>query len=86
MGDLTGIDSVFLLVQKIGGPALVSGPNKFCVADIEFDIQGRGRCAGRGLTEMGFAETKVQGLTGYAAHVGESGLIKPQPHHTGTSK
>ncbi len=56
MADLSGIDSVFLLVQKIGGPLLVSGPNKFCVADIEFDIQGRGAAPAR-LTELGFAET-----------------------------
>ena len=83
MADLGGVDSVFLLVQKIGGPPLVSGPNKFCVADIEFDIQGRGRCASRGLTEMGFAESKVKGLTGYAAHVGETGLIKAPPKRPG---
>lgn len=75
--DLQGLDSVFIYVQKVNGPALVSGANKFCVADIEFDIQGRGRCAQRGLTETGFAETKVKGLTGFAAHVGDNGLIKP---------
>ncbi len=83
MADLSGIDSVFLLVQKIGGPLLVSGPNKFCVADIEFDIQGRGRCPSRGLTELGFAETRVKGLSGFAAHVGETGLIKAAPRRPG---
>jgi uncharacterized membrane protein len=77
--NLQGLDSVFVYVQKINGPALVGGPNKFCVADIEFDIQGRQRCAARGLTELGFAETRVKGLTGFAAHVGENGLIKPMP-------
>ncbi len=82
--DLKGLDSVFLYVQKINGPALVGGGNKFCVADIEFDIQGRARCAQRGLTEAGFAETKVKGLTGFAAHVGDNGLIKTG--HTPTSK
>ena len=76
MPDLTGTDSVYLFVQKINGPALVTGPAKFCVADIEFDIQGRDRCASRGLTEAGFAETKVKGLSGFAAHVGEAGLVK----------
>jgi uncharacterized membrane protein len=81
IADLSGFDSLYLFVQKIGGPALVSGPTKFCVADIEFDIQGRGRCAARGMTEAGFAETKVKGLAGYAAHVGESGLMKPLPRH-----
>ena len=75
--NLQGLDSVYVFVQKINGPALVTGANKFCVADIEFDIQGRGRCAQRGLTETGFAESKVKGLNGFAAHVGDNGLIKP---------
>jgi uncharacterized membrane protein len=86
LGDLTGADSIYIYVQKIGGPPVVAGPNKFCVADIEFDIQGRGRCAQRGLSEYGFAETRVKGLAGFAAHVGETGLIKTPPRHTGTSK
>jgi uncharacterized membrane protein len=82
LDNVAGMDSVYLFVQKIGGPPLVTGPAKFCVADIEFDIQGRGRCAQRGLTEFGFAETKVKGLTGFAAHVGETGLINPAaPRH-----
>ncbi len=78
---LQGVDSMFVFVQKIGGPPLVSGPAKFCVADIEFDIQGRNRCVARGLTETGFAEMKVKGLAGYAIHVGENGLVKPMPRH-----
>jgi len=71
-------DSVYLFVQRVSGPALVSGKEKFCVADIEFDIQGRTRCKERGLGEAGFAPTRVQGLSGFAAHVGESGLIAPR--------
>ncbi|HXC54309.1 MAG TPA: DUF1036 domain-containing protein [Rhizomicrobium sp.] len=82
--NLAGLDSIYVFVQKIGGPPLVSGPNKFCVADIEFDIQGRTRCAARGLNEAGFAETRVKGVAGFAAHVGENGLVKPG--HTTTSK
>ena len=82
--DLAGMDSLYLYVLKIGGPALVSGPNKFCVADIEFDIQSRTRCVARGLNEAGFAETRVKGLAGVAVHVGENGLVKPG--HTTTSK
>jgi uncharacterized membrane protein len=81
--DLAGIDSMFIFVQKIGGPPLVGGPNKFCVADIEFDIQGRGRCPSRGLTELGFAETKVKGLSGFAVHVGDTGMIKAPPKRPG---
>lgn len=84
--SLAGLDSVYLLVQKIGGPPLVTGPAKFCVADIEFDIQGRGRCKDRGLTEFGFAETRVKGYAGFAVHVGDTGLIKAPPRHAGTSK
>jgi len=68
-------DSVFLFVQKVSGPTLVSGSEKFCVADIEFDIQGRTRCKDRGLGEAGFAPTRVRGFSGFAAHVGESGLV-----------
>jgi len=83
MADLSGVDSVYLFVQKIGGPPLVTGPNKFCVADIEFDIQGRGRCPSRGLTELGFAETKVKGLAGFAVHVGDTGMIKAPPRRPG---
>ena len=83
MGDLGGFDSVFLFVQKINGPPLVSGPNKFCVADIEFDIQGRNQCPSRGLTELGFAETRVKGLAGYAVHVGDTGMIKAPPKRPG---
>ncbi|MEJ1967496.1 MAG: DUF1036 domain-containing protein [Rhizomicrobium sp.] len=78
--DLTGIESLYLFVQKIGGGPLVTGAEKFCVADIEFDIQGRTKCTQRGLTEAGFAETKVKGLSGYSAHVGEGGLVKPMRH------
>jgi uncharacterized membrane protein len=69
-------DTLYLYVQKVGGPALVSGKDKFCVADIEFDIQGRSRCKDRGLAELGFAATPVKGLSGFAAHVGEAGLVR----------
>jgi uncharacterized membrane protein len=71
-------DSIYLFVQKVAGPALVSGSAKFCIADIEFDIQGRTRCKERGLGEAGFAPTRVLGLSGFAAHVGEAGLIAPR--------
>ena len=70
-------DSIYLFAQKVGGPALVTGRDKFCVADIEFDVQGRTRCKDRGLSEIGFAQTQTKGMTGYAAHVGETGLVAP---------
>jgi uncharacterized membrane protein len=68
-------DSLYLFAQKVGGAAVVTGHAKFCVADIEFDIQGRTRCKDRGLNEIGFAETRVKGLTGYSAHIGDTGLL-----------
>ena len=68
-------DSIYLFAQRIGGTALVSGSAKFCTADIEFDIQGRARCKDRGLNEVGFGETRVKNLSGYAAHIGEAGLV-----------
>jgi len=80
VADLGGIDSLYLFVQKIGGPPLVTGKDKFCVTDIQFDIQNRGNCTKRGLNEVGFLETKVRGLTGFSAHVGEQGLVRPLPH------
>lgn len=82
VADLNGIDSLYLFVQRINGPPLVTGKEKFCVADIEFDIQGRTNCTKRGLTEAGFLETKVRGLPGFSAHVGEQGLVKPLPRQT----
>jgi uncharacterized membrane protein len=70
-------DRVFLLAEKHGNNHLVSGPQKFCVTDIEFEIYGNQRCAARGLTEAGFAATITKGVSGFAAHVGATGLIPP---------
>ena len=77
-------DSIYLFAQTIGGAALVTGPAKFCTADIEFDIQGRTGCRDRGLREVGFAETHVRGVAGYATRIGETGLV-PTGYRT-TSK
>jgi uncharacterized membrane protein len=70
------VTTLYLYAQTVGGPVLVGGKDKFCVADIEFDIQGRTRCKDRGLGELGFAATPVKGLSGFAAHVGETGLLR----------
>ena len=72
---------IYLLVEHRGkdARAIVSGPAKFCITDIAFDIQGRGNCVKRGLQEAGFAETNGKGLAGFAAHVGESGLLPAAP-------
>jgi uncharacterized membrane protein len=66
---------IYLRVEKGKGVALVSGPEKFCVTTIEFEIQGRERCTARGLTDAGFAETNIKGAPGFVAHVSADGLL-----------
>jgi uncharacterized membrane protein len=75
IAERLSLDHVYLLAEKHGNNHLVSGPAKFCVTDIEFEIYGNQRCSARGLTEAGFAVTNTKGLSGYAAHVGSNGLI-----------
>jgi uncharacterized membrane protein len=73
-------DKIYLLVEGHNNPRLVTGPEKFCIADVEYETPQRKDCAAKGLSEAGFAATVTKGLTGYAAHVGNSGLL-PQPAH-----
>jgi uncharacterized membrane protein len=68
---------VYLRVEKHGGVPLVSGPMTFCVTNIEFEVQGREHCVQRGLAEAGFAQTNVNGQSGYTAHITASGLAAP---------
>jgi uncharacterized membrane protein len=65
---------IYLRVEKSQGVALLSGSEKFCVTAIEFEIRGSGRCAARGLTEAGFAETNMKGAPGFVAHISANGL------------
>lgn len=74
MSDSVAGKKIWLRVERAKGAALVQGPAKFCVANIEFDIQGRERCAARGLTEAGFAQTHGGPAAGFTAHVGLTGL------------
>jgi uncharacterized membrane protein len=67
---------VWLRVERDKGAPLVAGPMTFCVTGIEFEIQGRDKCAKRGLTEAGFTETNSRGLPGVSAHVTGNGLAK----------
>jgi uncharacterized membrane protein len=67
---------IWLRVERGKGAALVQGGDKFCVTNIEFDIQGRDRCAARGLTEAGFVPTHGGPQAGYTAHVTAAGLGK----------
>jgi uncharacterized membrane protein len=75
--DPLATDKIYLLVQNHNNAYLVKGPMKFCITNIEFEIFGADKCASRGLTEVGFAETDTAGRTGYAAHVGKDGLPPP---------
>jgi len=72
--DAVAGKKIWLRVERAKGAALVAGPAKFCVTNIEFDIQGRERCASRGLTEAGFAETHGGPSPGFTAHVTATGL------------
>lgn len=73
-------DKVFLLVEGNNNPRLVTGPEKFCVANIEYETPQRANCSAKGLSEAGFAVTVTKGVTGYAAHVGNNGLLAPPSH------
>lgn len=77
ISDPLHYDQVFLHTEKHAKPDLVSGKEKFCVTNMQFERQGRGNCAKNGLTEAGFAATPTKGLTGYVAHVGNQGLVAP---------
>jgi len=67
-------DTVYLLAQKKNGSTLVGGPEKFCVTSVAFEIRGAQDCAGRALSEAGFAATPTKGLAGYVARIGPAGL------------
>jgi uncharacterized membrane protein len=68
-------DRIYILAQTPDGKQIVTGQNKFCITNVEFEIQGRQTCKARGLSEAGFAETNVKGAAGYTAHIGERGLL-----------
>jgi uncharacterized membrane protein len=70
-------DKVYLHVEGHNKPAMVSGPTKFCITNITFQVSGNGDCKKRGLTEAGFALTATKGQTGYVAHIGDKGLASP---------
>jgi len=67
-------DTVYLLAQRKNGSTLVSGPEKFCITSVAFEIRGSQNCAGRALAEAGFAATLTKALAGYVARIGPAGL------------
>jgi uncharacterized membrane protein len=70
---LTG--PVYLLAQRLNGTAVLGGPEKFCTANVAFQVEGRGDCVSRGMNEVGFAATAGRGAAGFVAHVGAQGLV-----------
>jgi uncharacterized membrane protein len=79
-------DKIYLLAEKPSGAAVATGPNKFCITNAEFEIQGRTNCPSHGQIEAGFAETRTKGRSGFTAHVGDTGLIAPRVIYVGTPK
>ena len=69
-------EAVFLAAQRKAGTSLVTGTERFCVAQAAFEIQGAGNCKARGLGEAGFARTDTKGRSGYVARIGSVGLLK----------
>jgi uncharacterized membrane protein len=67
--------TIWLLVQRPGGPTLVTGPDQFCVATEQFEIKGRGQCVQHGYLQAGFARTPTNGLPGRVVHVDANGIV-----------
>jgi uncharacterized membrane protein len=72
------VTAVYLHATKVGNPNLVSGPAKFCTGADSFQLSAA-VCQGNGHNVLGFAETKTGGLSGYAVHIGDNGLLPPSP-------
>lgn len=73
------LNQVYIHAEGHNKPNLVSGPDKFCTTNITFQVGKTGDCKQRGLSETGFAVTSTKGRTGYTAHIGNNGLLRPQP-------
>jgi uncharacterized membrane protein len=69
--------AVWLMAQRPGGAILVSGPDQFCVTDLEFEIKGRRNCVQRGFTQAGFARIATHSKGGGVAHIDSNGLRQP---------
>lgn len=77
-------DTVYLLAENHLNPKLVSGSTPFCIADSAFEFSGDKNCTARGVTQTGFAATNTKGKTGFAAHIGNDGLLPAAPSLTQT--
>jgi uncharacterized membrane protein len=66
--------AVWLLVDRPGGPTLVSGPDPFCVSPRQFEIRGHAQCVQHGFTEAGFLRMPLGGADGRVVRVGANGI------------
>ncbi|HEV2562449.1 MAG TPA: DUF1036 domain-containing protein [Rhizomicrobium sp.] len=73
--DPLSADKIYLHAEKHGNHQLVAGPAHFCITNITFEVQGKENCAKRGLANAGFAATNTKGVTGFAAHISDNGLV-----------
>jgi uncharacterized membrane protein len=67
--------SYYLFARRKDGTALLSGPEKFCIAPAAFELRKRGDCAMRKQDEAGFVRTQTGGLAGFTARIGKTGLL-----------
>jgi uncharacterized membrane protein len=70
-----GKAAYYLFARRKDGKAIVSGPDKFCIAPTRFESHARGNCAARGQAEAGFRHTATAGLAGTVAHISDQGLV-----------
>jgi len=73
------LTAVYLHATKVGNANLVSGPTIFCTGTGSFEVSIGTKCSGQGQSLLGFVETETRGLSGYVAHIGNSGLLPPVP-------
>lgn len=71
-------EAIWLRVDRPGGPALVSGPDLFCISAGQFEIKGRAQCAQHGFTAAGFLRMPLGGADGRTVHVGANGLTQAE--------
>lgn len=64
----------YLFARHKDGKPVTGGTEKFCIAPTAFEIHARGDCASHGQTEIGFVRTQTNGLTGFVARIGDTGL------------
>jgi uncharacterized membrane protein len=78
LGQPLNVMAVYLHATKVGNANLVVGTTMFCTGTGSFALAGT-KCSGPEHNLLGFAETVTRGLTGYVAHIGNTGLLPAAP-------